>query len=350
MADSAMVTRYAGPMDAANGHDRRLALLEGAAARAGGLFGLEVLQVTRLPSLTRAVFALDCVAGRHVLRMHAADERSDRLESLLRWLQALAMTGLCVPRPLTIEDGHMLAEIDVAGLPGLQRCSLLTWLPGESLKPEQITPGHARAMGELLARLHDYAAGWQPPAGFARPRLDAEGLFGHCSPYASDSAAELFGAELCRIMVAVEERTRALMQRLDAEAGAFGLIHADLIAKNCLFVGHGVCALDFDHCAWGYYLYDLAPAMLQFSALPAREALAPALWTGYTTRRPMPSQWRDDLETLVAARLVASCRWLAANQGVPTVRAQMQQLLAQRTATLRDYLATGRLRRRSTML
>lgn len=345
-----MVTRYAGPMDSANGHDGRLALLENAAPRAGGRFGLEVQRVTRLPSLTRAVFALDSAAGRYVLRMHAADERSDQLESLLRWLQALATTGLCVPRPLTLADGRLLAEIEVAGLPGVQRCSLLTWLPGESLKPEQLTPGHARAMGELLARLHDCAAGWQPPAGFARPRLNAEGLFGRCSPCAPDSAAGLFSAELRRIMAAVEERTRALMQRLDAEADAFGLIHADLIAKNCLFVAHGVCALDFDHCAWGYYLYDLAPAMLQFSALPAREALAEALWRGYTARRPMPSQRRDDLETLVAARLVASCRWLAANRRVPTVRAQMGQLLTQRTATLRDYLATGRLRRRSTML
>ncbi len=337
-------------MGVANEHDRRLALLEAAAFRAGGLFGIEVQRVSRLPSLTRAVFALDCAAGRYVLRMHAADERSDQLESLLRWLQALTTAGLCVPRPLTMEDGRPLAEVAVAGLPGRQRCSLLTWLPGESLKPEQLTPGHARSMGGLLARMHDCAANWQPPAGFVRPRLDAGGLFGQGSPYASDSAAEFFSAELRQTMAAVAERTRALMQCLDAEAGAFGLVHADLIAKNCLFVEHGVCALDFDHCAWGYYLYDLAPAMLQFSALPAREALAEALWTGYTARRPMASQWRDGLETFVAARLVASCRWLAANREVPQVRAQMEQLLAQRTATLRDYLATGRLRRRSTML
>ena len=345
-----MVTRYAGAMDAAIGHDGRLAALEAAAPRASRLFGIKVQGVRRLPSLTRAIFALDSPEGRHVLRIHAASERSDHLESTLRWLQALATAGLRVPRPLTAGDGRLLADIAVTGLPGIQHCSLLTWLRGESVTPEALTPVQARAMGAFLARLHDSAARWQPPPGFVRPRLDAEGLFGHCSPYGSDAAEELFSQELREAMTAVEQGTRSLMRVLDAQTGAFGLIHADLIAKNCLFVEGSVCALDFDSSAWGYCLYDLAPAMLQFSALPNREALSEALWAGYTTRRPLPPQQREDLEVLVAARLVASCRWLAANRHAPAVRAQMNDLLAQRTMTLRDYLATGRVRRRSAML
>ena len=205
-------------------------------------------------------------------------------------------------------------------------------------------------MGDLLARLHDFAAQWRPPPGFARPRLDAAGLFGERSPYASDAGDTLFSSELRQLMVAVAQRTHTLMQRLDSELDARGLIHADFIAKNCLFTDAGACALDFDDCAWGYFLYDLAPAMLQFSALPGHTDLAEALWSGYTARRPLPQAQRNDLETLVAARLVASCRWLAANQQVPQVRAQTAELLAQRAATLRDYLDTGRVRRRSAML
>ena len=244
----------------------------------------------------------------------------------------------------------MLAQVRVAGLPDLQRCSLLSWLPGAPLPPEALAPGQARAMGELLARLHDFASQWRPPPGFARPRLDAAGLFGERSPYASDAGDTLFSSELRQLMVAVAQRTHTLMQRLDSELDARGLIHADFIAKNCLFTDAGACALDFDDCAWSYFLYDLAPAMLQFSALPGHTDLAEALWSGYTVRRPLPQTQRNDLETLIAARLVASCRWLAANQQVPQVRAQTAELLAQRAATLRDYLNTGRVRRRSAML
>ena len=181
--------------------------------------------------------------------------------------------------------------------------------------------------------------GWTQPGSSASIR-----------PYASYAGDALFSSELRGLMAAVAQRTQMLMQCLDAQPDARGLIHADFIAKNCLFTDAGACALDFDDCAWGYFLYDLAPAMLQFSALPGHTDLAKALWAGYTARRPLPQTQRNDLETLIAARLVASCRWLAANQQVPQVRAQTAELLAQRAATLRDYLDTGRVRRRSAML
>ena len=332
-------------------HEARLALLEAAAPQLGAVYGIEVLRVRRLPSISRAVFALEDASGRYVLRVHHQGESRVQLDSLLTWLCSLAGVGqLCVPRPLATAQGALLAEVRVDGLPGLQPCSLLSWLPGASLAPEALVPGQARAMGELLAQLHDFAAQWRPPPGFARPCLDAAGLFGERSPYASDAGDALFSSELRGLMAAVAQRTQMLMQRLDAQPDARGLIHADFIAKNCLFTGAGACALDFDDCAWGYFLYDLAPAMLQFSALPGHTNLAEALWAGYTARRPLPQTQRNELETLVAARLVASCRWLAANQQVPQLRAQTAELLAQRAATLRDYLDTGRVRRRSAML
>ncbi len=337
-------------MSASLNHEARLALLQAAAPTLGAAFGLDVLRVHRLPSLSRAVFALEDAAGRYVLRVHHDHERGEQLNSLLTWLQALAGTGLCVPRPLPGVAGAWLAQVQVDGLPGQQRCSLLTWLPGAALAPESLTPAQARAMGDLLARLHNFATRWSPPPGFARPRLDADGLFGAHSPYASATGDALFTPELRELMAAVAQGTRELMQRLDAQPDVRGLIHADFIVKNCLFSDAGVSALDFDDCAWGYFLYDLAPAILQFSALPGQAALAEALWTGYTLRRPVAQTQCSELETLVAARLAASCRWLAANQHAPQVRAQTPELLAQRTITLRDYLATGRVRRRSAML
>ena len=311
------------------GHEARLAALEAAAPQLGAAFGLRAETVRRLPSLGRAIFALATPTGRYILRVHHERESCAELESLLRWLQALALEGgLRVPRPLPTTQGEWLAAHRVDGLPGAQRCSLLTW----------------------LARLHSFAERWRPPPGFTRPRLDAAGLFAERSPYASATGDSLFSAELVALMAAVAQRTRALLQRLDPEPGACGLIHGDFIVKNCLFMKDGVGALDFDNCARGYFLYDLAPARLQFSALPRRVALTEALWAGYTARRPVSLSQREDLETLAAARLVASCRWLVANQHAAQVRARTAELLAQRAETLRDFLATGRIRRRSAML
>ena len=342
-----MAGRYAGRMDATLDHDARLARLEAAAPAMGSAFGIAVHGVSRLPSVTRAVFALEGDAGRFVLRVHGDDESREHIESLLRWLRALAGAGLPVPRPVCAGQGDMLIEQAVAGLPGTQRCSLLTWLEGASLTPEDLRPRHTRAMGELLAHLHDFAARWRTPPGFARPRLDAAALFAERSAGADEAC---FSAELREAMRIVERQTSALMRRLDAAPAAQGLIHGDLIAKNCLFREDGAGALDFDACGQGYFLYDLAPAMLQISALTRRRALAEALWTGYTARRPLADARGPELEIFVAARLAASCRWLAAHRHVPAVRARMGELLAQRSLTLCDYLATGRVRRRSAML
>ncbi len=33
---------------------------------------------------------------------------------------------------------------------------------------EELRPRHLRAFGEMVARLHNFSAGWQPPAGFSR--------------------------------------------------------------------------------------------------------------------------------------------------------------------------------------
>lgn len=345
-----MATRYAGVVCAILDHESRLAALEAAAPEIAAAFGVAPCAVRRLPSLTRPVFALETGDGRFVLRVHPGDARPAELESLLCWLEALAAAGFPVPRPRRTLQGAWLAELALEGLPGAQRCSLLTWLDGAALAPEDMTPDHARAMGDLLARLHDFAARWPAPAGFVRPRLDAEGLFGDRSPYASDGGEAFFSPALREAMHAVELRTRALLHQWRELPDAWGLIHGDLIAKNCLFGEDGARALDFDNYAQGCFLYDLAPATLQFSALPAAEALAQALWTGYTARRSLSPARPADLQTLVAARLVASCRWLAANRQAPALRGRMEGLLEQRTVTLRDYLTTGRVRRRSEML
>ena len=350
MADSAIPTRYAGVVCTVTDHDLRLAALEAAAPEIAAAFGLALCGIRRLPSLTRAVFALETGEGRFVLRVHPDESRADELESLLTWLEALAAAGFPVPRPRRTLRGERLATLALEGLPGALRCSLLTWLDGTALTSEEMTPDHAVAMGDLLARLHNFAARWPAPAGFVRPCLDAEGLFGDRSPYASGGSEAFFSPELREAMHRVELRTRALLQRTRELPDTWGLIHGDLIAKNCLFGDDGARALDFDNCGHGCFLYDLAPATLQFSALPVAGPLAPALWTGYTARRSLSPARPADLETLVAARLVASCRWLVANRQAPALRGRMEDLLEQRTLTLRDYLATGRVRRRSEML
>ena len=156
-----------------------------------------------------------------------------------------------------------------------------------------------------------------------------------------------FSAEQLDIMDAVAARVRDTMQALDRERQSFGLIYGDFIHKNYFFQNGRVCAVDFEYCGFGYYLYDLAPVLLGWSPLANYEALKAALWAGYTALRPLPEWDHEHLETFVAARHVASCRWIASNLDNPKIRERATEILAVRSEELLSFLETGRLERRS---
>ncbi len=333
-------------------YDEQLARFANAAEHILPAFGFLDCDITPLQYVNNAVFAVDGPRGPHVLRVHRRGHKPPQwIESEMRWLADIrAGTDLCVPGPVPTLDGMLTAQVQVEGIEEPLSCVLLSWVEGEACPPEATTPQQAQRLGAFLARLHNFSASYQPPAGFARPRLDWEGLFGEESPYNPGDGARIFSAELVQVMDAVAERVRDVMQALANDSASFGLIHADMIAKNTLYHGDRVCAIDFEDCAFGCFLYDLAPPLLNFSPLPAYAALRDALWAGYTALRPLPDHYRDSLEVFTAGRHVASCRWIAGNLDNPLVRDRAPRILANRTRELQHFLETGRLERKSEIL
>jgi Ser/Thr protein kinase RdoA (MazF antagonist) len=329
-------------------YDQQLARLTQAAQDALSAYGLDGAQITPLMYISNAVFRVDHHSGHYALRLARPALRDAWLRSELALLEAITRdTDLCVPRPVRTLSGEPLALAPVADRAEPLRAALLTWVEGESIAPEALTLDQAGQMGAFLARLHHYSARFQPPPGFERPRLDWEGLFGQDSPYNPGAGAAIFTPGQTAVFDQVAAQVRAVMDELGTSPAHFGLIHADFIAKNILFHQAAVCALDFDNCAFGCYLYDLAPPLLQWSALPHYAALRAALWHGYTGLRPLPQAHRDHLETFIAGRHVASCRWIASNLDNPKIRARAPQIIAERVGELRGFLQTGRLERRS---
>ena len=142
------------------------------------------------------------------------------------------------------------------------------------------------------------------------------------------------------------------MARLDREPASFGLIHADLLSKNALFGRNGVAALDFEYSGWGYFDYDLAPLLWELRGeRPADYArLEDALLEGYRSARRDARIDREALEAFVAARQLASCRWLLQNRHHPHLRSATPDLIRQRAAELEYFLNGGVLQRRSPTL
>lgn len=287
------------------------------------------------------VFRVISEGQSYALKVHRPDGKTEtEIRAEHAWLRHIAhQTDLLAPKPA--------APLHTGTLPGIDApvyVSLYNWIDGEALPVEGYTPAHAEQIGAYAARLHTMP----PPTPVAqaahRPTLDYEGLFGARSPYASQHEPDYITDESQQILDAVAARVRDVMQRLDAQPSNTGFIHGDFIYKNTLLTSQGrVAAIDYDDCGFGYCLYDLACPLLFYKPLPNYDQLKAALWQGYTAGRPQPHAHQTHLETLVAGRYAASCRWVAAHAHMPALEGKAKQIISERATALKAFLKTGRL-------
>ena len=321
------------------------------------LWGLGKSRLSWLGYSGNAVFRVNTCGEKYVLRLHLPGRaRAKYLESELVWLQYIRLnTELLVPAPVPLQvDGAevLFTSVSPAPLsPDAVLCCLFEFVDGESKSAKALSADDVYSVGAYLGTLHRLGQ-FEPPDTFSRPRMDWEGLFGEESPYlARDSIISLTG-EQARIFEQVKDRVRTAIDKIDRGPESFGLIHGDLLAKNILYCDNLPVALDFEYCGWGYFLYDLAPLLWQLKGERPAEYiyLEDAMWSGYTSKTGVTEHERDRLEICIAARQLASCRWLLANAGNPTVREVAPQLINDRALELRDFLQNGVLKRKSLTL
>lgn len=113
-----------------------------------------------------------------------------------------------------------------------------------------------------MGRLHEVAAGFVPPPDFVRPQWGADSfrremarLERYYSCFLSDEAWKSYQAAFEKIVTELAE-----MHRNDHN---YGLIHADLHSGNIVFNEGRPHPIDFGRCGYGYYLYDMAGALLE---------------------------------------------------------------------------------------
>jgi homoserine kinase type II len=157
--------------------------------------------------------------------------------------------------------------------------SLFPWVAGATLARAELTPTHAAAVGQALARLH--LAGGDFPDH--RP--------GRYEP--SEIAARL-----ARIATLGRPELAAAIGLLDAELASLGrdrsatlptgVIHGDLFIDNVMYAdGQLVALIDFEQASWGRFAYDLAVTTLAFGygRDDFRRDIVRALLNGYRSVR-----------------------------------------------------------------
>jgi Ser/Thr protein kinase RdoA (MazF antagonist) len=176
---------------------------------------------------------------------------------------------------------------------------LLRWIPGQQKKTAEFSRRDAYSIGQYMAKLHLSAEDFVPPEGFLRPRWDWKSLFDEEANYWNIAKVFLSEEEVSAVRSA-GERIREDLLVIGEAREEFGMIHRDLQPGNIVFHQGVIYAIDFDHCGWGYYMYDVALLHLLFENLGEhRERMQEALLDGYQSLRALPENHRAMLETFM---------------------------------------------------
>ncbi len=342
--------------------DLQLRQLEELARRALRAFGLEggpaAPELTLLEHKANTTYRVRVARADgdrdYLLRLGAPGRYPPEVvASELRWLDACRRAGLPVQepvqRPVRPDVDAMAAEAWVY-VEDERCCTLTHWLPGRPLTAgaaletvatvEQTAEQTAEQTGELLARLHRVAEGFTPPPGFVRPKWTLERLLG---PGAAEGnvvpvtvlaagAVDLLPPSAQALLARAASEVRAAVADLEGQktsgAAVWGLIHTDfepdnLIVRSGQIVRSGhivrserkaetgeLAAIDFEHCGFGYYLYDLGGALLALADRPDFPALRRALLDGYQRQRPLPPAQARHLDAFLLLRALYALRLL----------------------------------------
>ncbi|MFW5691684.1 MAG: phosphotransferase enzyme family protein [Chloroflexota bacterium] len=319
-------------------YDEQVERLTWLARDAATSYGLKIDALDLSAYTNNAVFRLTSGKHDYALRVHRPGHKPLAwVESEAAWRTALFAAGLNVPEPLGgVYTGRLMDYTEPV------HCTLSRWIEGA---PRTLTDLHdtdLELIGVFARQLHTVSQSFDPPPGFDRPHLDWGGLFGAGGPYDPGAGMRYFDGPQRAVIARVTAQVRQVMNRLGRDRQHYGLIHADLIAKNLLFDAAGnLAVVDFDECAYGYYLYDLTPLIWLARGTTGQARVAAALWRGYNAVEPLDAAAREALDTFVMARHVASCRWVAGNADHPAIRGQAEKIIAERVDEMRHYLMDG---------
>lgn len=256
------------------------------------------------------VFEATLRSGAHVaLRLHRPGYQSRAaVEAELEWCEALAARGFATPRPVRAVNGRLTAHLERRSV------SCVTWLEGapvgagdQPLSQDRDTvAAQGRALGRLLAQLHNLTDEGAAPARFEREEWNAAALLGEHPLWGRFWDNPTLAADERALLLAAREKARAVLQI----AQDYGPIHADVLRENVLAGPDGYALIDFDDCGLGYRLYDLGTALVQGVGDPMLEVLAKGLVAGYTAHRPAAEAQIALLPAFVALRSLASAGWV----------------------------------------
>lgn len=263
----------------------------------------------------------------------------EELTAELVWMKALrADTDIQMADVIPGKDGKLLQELSLSGTEDRYVCTLFSFVEGEGIRgiEKERLVKYQWDIGAITAKLHNHAVKWNPDNTLPRFTWDWEDLFGPSSRWGEWEKNQKLSEEQRKIFARAAAIGEDRLRRYGKGKDRYGLIHSDLNINNILVENDEVRVLDFDDCGYGWFLYDLSTAVLEYDdTLPE---MVEAWLAGYESVRKLSKEDKDEIETFIVLRKIIRMGWIASHADNDTVKRVTDRYYEQTTRMAEKYV------------
>ena len=264
-------------------------------------------------------FRVDSDEGKSfVLRLHRPTyHKYEELVSEQLWTEALIEAGIDVPVGVRTSRGERYTRVESPD--GHRYAGLLEWVDGKELGlPDTYAKfvgsgtDPYRALGRLIAELHDHAVAWSIPQGFTRHSFDVAGFVGNDPFWGRFWESQWLDQSQRNELLSIRELVEQILLEYGESSNNFSLIHADLHPHNVIANGPRLHIIDFDDSGFGWHAYDFAVALYGLKDSSDYQRSKTSLLEGYTDTRAIAHRDVDMIDFFLIVRSLASIGWVTA--------------------------------------
>lgn len=301
------------------------------AEAAANSYGWGDCQIESINHEFNSTFKITTAVGKkYALRINVNSLRSEaNVRAELFWVKTLnEVEGLRVAKPISNLSGEFLSFYWHEEIGKDLATVAFEWIDGKEIGD---TPSieSLKATGAAMARMHEASLSTKLPNGTELNTLQ-DALWGARNNISTDKDMVVTDkAILQSALDVISELSDSLFKRETPQ-----IIHADLHGWNLMWNGHEVTVFDFDDCAIGLPVQDLA---VTFYYLDIKEH-ENYIIEGYESVRPLPIYSQAEMATLIMQRRLILLNYLLETRN-PEHRAMVPKYLANTVERTGEFLA-----------